>query len=67
MPKKKVEKTQSCHSHTKGCYVVKGILLLIFAWVLWAGTLSLAQVFAIIFAIVGIKKLIWGGKCGCHH
>ena len=54
MPKKKVNT-----GYAKFLIFVGGLISLLFAYLLWYETLSLEQVFAILFFIAGIGKVLF--------
>ncbi len=54
MPKKKVNV-----GYAKFLIFVGGLISLLFAYLLWYETLSLEQVFAILFFIAGIGKVLF--------
>lgn len=60
-PAKKVNAKAICshpHPHSKGCFVLKGIILLILGLALWQGHLSLDLTIAIILVLAGIKFIL---------
>ena len=59
----KSKKTSSCTCHGNGFTFILGIIILILGITLWFQWLTLVQVFAIIFILMGLKKIIWKNNC----
>lgn len=64
MVKKKMVKEGTCycpHPNHKGYFIIGGIVAILLGLGVWNEQwLTLSQLFAIVFVLMGIKKIVWG-------